>query len=129
MIAIENSGLLNLSHSCINAGFVPSLGYTFDPTAKTVKIDNKSTYPAGDSLLVVNISVHDRQGKQVDAQINSTETSKTIDVSKLLLSDKVNITATIVTKARVKQDLAIYDLGGIPNSGTIGAEVQDESGE
>lgn len=129
MIAIDNSGLLNLCHSCTNAGFVPSLSYTFDPVAKTVKVDNKSTYPTGDSLLVVNISVHDRQGKQVDAQIKSTETSKTIDVSKLLISDKVNITATIVTKARVKQDLAIYDLGGTPNSGTIGVEIPEEPGE
>ncbi|MFV0140994.1 hypothetical protein [Empedobacter falsenii] len=123
MIAIENSGLLNLCYDCGNNGLVASLNYAYDGTAKTVKIDTKSTFPAGDSLEVVNIIVHDRFGKQVTGQIKSTETTNTLSTKDLNPSEGLSITACIVSKKRLVQDLAVYNIGSQPLTGVLGTEI------
>lgn len=55
--------------SCNIAGFTPVVTYAYDAVAKTVTVTNASTIPAGDTLKIVHLKVHDKNGGEVRGEI------------------------------------------------------------
>ncbi len=123
MKAIDNSGFLNVCHSCQTTGFVPACTYSFNTSTKVLTVVNTSTYPSGDSLNVVNITVSDKFGNQKTVQINSESVSATETVALATgfnVSKGFNILATVVSTNRLSANLAVYDVNQlVTNSGSL----------
>jgi hypothetical protein len=115
MTAIDNSGFLNVCHNCGGAGFTPGISYAFVAATKKLTVTNTSTFPAGDSLNVVNITVTDRFGNSKTAQITTAPVVVDLVVP-FDVSLGFNIQATVVSNKRLLADLSAYDVAS-----TIGA--------
>lgn len=63
--AIDNTNLLQMCNDCGAIGFVPSVTYAYDANAATVTVTNASTIPAGDTLNIIKVRVHDFFGNEV----------------------------------------------------------------
>lgn len=72
MNTIDNTNLLNMCRDCGAVGFIPVLTYLYDAEARTVTIEDDSTYPAGDSLNKIKIRVHDDFGGEVRGHIDGS---------------------------------------------------------
>ena len=63
MNAIDNTNLLQLCNDCGAVGFIPAMTYSIADNVVTVT--NASTIPAGDTLRLIKIKVHDFFGNTV----------------------------------------------------------------
>ncbi|WPV66281.1 hypothetical protein [Chitinophaga sp. LS1] len=99
-------------NNCSIASFLPKVSYTFDASAKTVAVQDGSTYGSGDGLKKVHIKVHDQFGNEKRDTITTTGSggAKTIDVSTLNLSKPLNITATVITNKDFHADGSAFHI-------------------
>lgn len=125
MIAIENSGLLNVCNNCAN-GLVPTLSWSYNGTTKVLTVTDASVYSGGDNLDVINVEVHDKHGNVKYAQITSAGGNVQVDLnSEFKDNEGFNITATIVTENRNTADLAVYLNAALTQtSGNMGVTIE-----
>lgn len=104
--AIDNSGVINVCNDCGTTGFTPVVSYTYDASAKTVAVQDGSTFPSGDSLKKVHVRVLDDFGGEVRDTITVTGAggAKTINVASLNASKGLKISATVITANNIVAD-------------------------
>jgi hypothetical protein len=120
--AVDNSNLKNLGRDSNTTGFVPSVTFEYDASAKEVDFTEASAFPSGVALKKTRVSVHDKSGGQVDGFILPAEGSDsghdgttTLDVSSLDLSKPLDVKATVIAD----DDMLVAD-GGAYNIGAAG---------
>lgn len=69
MNAIDNSNLLQICNDCGAIGFIPAMTYSISDDVLTVT--NGSTIPAGDTLRLIKLKVHDFFGNSVTGGIST----------------------------------------------------------
>lgn len=99
MNAINNTALLNVDQPAVNTvGFVPAVSFVYDPVGKTITCTDASTFPATDSFKSINVKIHDTEGGTVVGHIVAADgTTGALDVSAMVLTDDLAITATVVS--------------------------------
>lgn len=117
-VAIDNTNLTNYRSKGLPVDlFTPVVSYVFDAEAKTVVVTDGSTIPAGDTLKIIHLKVHDHFGGTVTGEITVTGEAgtKTLDVSTLNLSKHLNLTATVLTTNMLAADGGAYHLQAAGN--------------
>lgn len=117
--AIDNSGLKDFCKSCNCDTFVPVVSYVYDVSDGEIVVQEGSTYPAGDGIDKITVTVTDiATGDMLQEQITvvGVAGAKTIDVSTLDGSAGFNITAVAVTDKRCTATLTTYDINSTVDS-------------
>jgi hypothetical protein len=122
MNAIKNTGFLNLFAITSASGFTPSVGYVYNPSAKTIVVTDNTTYPGGDGLRLVHVHITDSQGGQLYQAITTTGSGGaiTFDTSSLNPIEGYTITTTVVSTNGLLGDLSAYSVGSTsPATGNL----------
>jgi len=120
MNAIQNTGLLNLFQAVSFAGFGPSVAYSLSGT--TLTVTDNTTYPGGDGLKILQITITDREGATVYANTTTTGSggAAAVSVSTLSAAGGFAVKATVVTNNGLLADLGVYGVGSTaPAAGNL----------
>lgn len=89
MNPIDNSALLGYNKNYDYSAFQPGANFVYDSTAKTVTVTDNSVIPAGDTLKIINVSVHDAFGGTARGHITQLNSA----VAALLADTAAKLTA------------------------------------
>lgn len=121
-IVIDNAGFLAADYGTGTAGFTPAISFSYDSVGESISVQDDSTYPAGDGIAAINVTVADHSGAKVHGQITVTGVGGAInlDVSGLDPYEGFSISAHITTDLRKKAVLSAYEVGSeTPKSGNL----------
>ncbi|MGN6438374.1 MAG: hypothetical protein ACTHMM_17660 [Agriterribacter sp.] len=92
---------------------------TFSLSSNNLTITDTTSYPSGDARKVVNITVFDRFGKQVEAQIGDSPNNVVVNVSTLNKTEGLDAIVTVVSNKGFHKDGSIKDIATIKQSGSF----------
>ena len=123
MDAIVNPALLNIDKPLIDVtGFSPVLTFTVDFGDPSINISDGSSFGAGDTLSKVNVKVSDVEGNTVVGHISAAAgNTGDLDISSLVLTDDIVITATIPTVIGCVADGTARNINSGHTSGSLGS--------
>lgn len=108
--AFSNANLKDKVGEVYTAGFTPKVTFDYDPAAKTVDLDDESTYPSGDYRKAAIITITDVKGKKVTGAIGTDNANQSladavsISVATLDLSGGLYVQACVVSNNRLVGD-------------------------
>lgn len=110
MNPIDNSALLGYNKNYDYSAFQPGATFVYDSTAKTVTVTDNSVIPAGDTLKVINVSVHDAFGGTARGHITQLNSAVTallaITAAKLTAKNNASDAKTTADDAATAADAA-----------------------
>lgn len=123
MNAIKNTGFLNLYGNAIPA-WTPSIGYVYTAGGtNTIVLTDNSTYPAADSIDIIQCEITDDNGISVAGKITVAGGGGALTLSTATLdaTGGFNIKAMIVSTNGVRADMGQYGVGSsTAASGNLG---------
>lgn len=128
MIAIDNSHLSTMCHTCDCQGFEPIVSFEYDAEAKKVTAKDESVFSTGDSLKNINVEVFDDFGTCVPGSITAGGGTVDILVPSIDPTNGVFIKATIASNGGCVADGRASRIGaagliGSWNISSINSEV------
>lgn len=123
MTSIDNSGF-QVCGNCDCPGFVPAVSWSYVASTKVLTVTDASTFPSGDGMGAINVTVSDGAGHTKSGRIAAAAGNVALDLSSgmTLGPNGINISATVVTTHRCVGDLASFNIGIAANgSGTLGS--------
>jgi hypothetical protein len=129
MTSIDNTLLVNsiLCGNCGCQGFIASISYAVNASAKTVTVTDASTIPSGDTLSKINVRVYDNKtGAFVSGAITAGGGNAVISFPGSDFTD-ISVTATAVTANGCVADLDASHIVSAATSGNLSnAETEDD---
>lgn len=122
VIAIDNAGFLAADFGTGTDGFTPAISYAYDVNGESIAVQDDSTYPDGDGIAAINVTVADHSGAKVYGQITVAGVGGaiTVDVTTLDPYKGFDISCHITTDLRKKSVLSAYGVGSVtPIAGNL----------
>ena len=108
MISIDNTALKSYCKNCSCQNFKPGANYDYSAMGKYIKITDTTVFDTDDTLLSMDVTVIDEDGKKVQQTVKVAGGSTTpLDISMMALTKKLTVTVKITSK------------GGCTSTGTI----------
>ena len=97
--------------------FQASVAFSYSSGANTLTVTDNTTYPSGDSREVVNVTVHDKFGSKVDAQITDSPDNVVISLASLNKTEGLSVEVTLASVKGFHKDGSIHDVATLKTTG------------